>query len=112
MDQLDRIEERLVRIEGKIDQKVDNGFELRNGIYVPKHNTDQSYVPEVWNSFRMPITNCDFENMFMNEVQSPEEKHKEPPAVDVRVKYKKGKSRRNIGRVVQPKRLKKNDGKG
>lgn len=103
MDQLDRIEQRIVHIEEKLDQlNVDRGFELCNGIYVPKEKKDEA---DFWEKTGIPFRTEDVDTLaYQHFMQCPT-----PPPVEV--KYKTGKKQRDVGREVQPKRLKRIHGK-
>lgn len=94
MDRLDRIEQTLVRIEEKVDRmKVDKGFELKNGIYVPKEKGEV----EFWDC----LAQKEYMNeMYMSQVQQS--------AFPVKVKYRPGMKRTSVVRAVQPKKLKRN----
>lgn len=103
MDQLDRIEQRIAQIEEKVERlNTDQGFELHNGIYIPKEKKDDT---NFWEIPRMAVRQKEVDAMFQSQVQGN-------PTPPIEVKYKIGKKQRDISRTIQPKRLKRIHGEG
>jgi hypothetical protein len=104
MDQLDRIERRLARIEDKIDDQGD-GFVLINGVWQPKPEPSET-------KWTFPFRTSHIQEEFNRQVfgfvnKQFEEQKRESDGLDrsVPVKIKHGRKRRRIDRPVTPKRI-------